>query len=231
MSNENYQFYCLSFNNPTRKESMIRRFETIKINCIFYQGVDKSHPRIAGRDNTRTGCWSCMYGHLDMINDFYYNTDKQYGIFCEDDIFIRKDIKTLLPKIIEEFNINKLDVLLLGHLFPFELNLNNIKHDGYIFCRYTDDIWGAQMYMLSRNQAKVLLDKYSFSSGYADKSLYDNTLTPFSADFTLTKDGNRALVYPLLAIEDNKTKYDDPGQQYARDICFSNNFVKGLFIE
>ena len=240
--NQEYQFYCLSFNNPTRKENMKRIFKTLEIDCIFNEGVDENDIRITGR-NIYTKCWSCMYGHLDMISDFYYNSDKQFGIFCEDDIFIHKDLKILIPKIIEDFNIMKLDVLLLGCLLPLKLDTRfnyeysqfRIKHSSgnYKFHEYPDSMWGAQMYMLSRTHAKKLLDKYSFSSGYADKTNHsnDNTLQPFSSDWTLTKDGNRALISPLLVSEDNKTNYEDKHQMVFHKKCFEAIFVPGLFIE
>ena len=82
--------YCLNFENDVRKKSMRERFDKVDVSAVIYAGVPISDPRIAGRGlipHTEK-CWSCMYGHLDMIRDFVNNDSRQYGIFCEDDIMI-----------------------------------------------------------------------------------------------------------------------------------------------
>ena len=50
------------------------------------------------------------------------------------------------------------------------------------------------MYILSRKHAKYLLDKYY--KNYADE---DND---FISDIIITKDGNRALISPVLSVEE-----------------------------
>jgi GR25 family glycosyltransferase involved in LPS biosynthesis len=248
LSKENYQFYCLSFNNPVRKANMERRFKTAGIDCIMYEGVPPEDNRIEklGRGHIQT-IWSCMYGHLDMISDFVQNTEKEFGIFCEDDIYIHKDLKKLMPQIMKDFNHLQLDVLLLGYLLHFRVEKNNgypeyaLKNpldnsspscdsEIYSYHNYPDGVWGTQMYMLSRTSAKTLLNKYDFSSGYAERTLHDPTLVPFTADWTITKDGNRALITPILAVEDNQTNYEHEGQRNFHRACFDNHFVSELFI-
>ena len=54
-----------------------------------------------------------------MIKDFYFNTKFEYAIFCEDDVYIHKDLKNNISKIINDFKENKLDILLLS-LFNFK---------------------------------------------------------------------------------------------------------------
>ena len=92
-----YQIYCLNYNNETRRIKMEKIFNELGMDCFFYNGVDFSDERINKYNNIISDhtkkCWSCMYGHLDMIHKFYYNTDKEIGIFCEDDIYIHKDFK------------------------------------------------------------------------------------------------------------------------------------------
>ena len=238
--NQNYQFYCLSFNNERRKENMQRIFKDIDINCKIYEGVSSDDVRLSKCTNSHQSVvFSCMYGHLDMINDFYYNTNKDYGIFCEDDIAIHKDLKTLMPNIIRDFSFMKLDVLLLGYLLPFKLEpyVNYIHFPiKYIqpnnqqcrYYNYPNDLWGTQMYMLSRDSAKKLLDKYNY--GYADDSLCNKTDVPFSADWTLTKDGNRAMIYPMLALENNTSYHHDIGQRNLHQGTFNIHYSENLFI-
>ena len=245
---ENIQFYCLNFNNPERKNNMIRRFESLKINCIFYDGVNKSDCRISQSiDDHSKKIWSCMYGHLDMIHKFYYETDKEFGIFCEDDIFLRKDFTEKLPKIASDFKELNLDVLLLGYLSVFRItgsscdfqvkeisknHDNEIINTSYLtYYSFPDYIWGTQMYMLSRNHAKYLLDTYFFE--YAEQSITTNNMIPFSADHILTKNGNRALITPIVAIEDNCTLYDASwgGQLNFHNNCFASHYEANIFIE
>ena len=104
----NYDIYCLSFNNLRRMTAMENRFKQLDIKCSFYDGVDSNDPRIF--NNNGFGAWSCMLGHIDMIKNFYENSEKEYGIFCEDDIFIHKDFNKLIPDIIEDFKLMELDI-------------------------------------------------------------------------------------------------------------------------
>lgn len=236
--NELCAVYCLSYNNQERKLSMENRFKELNINATIYEGVNFNDPRIFGRildDNTKR-VWSFTYGHFDMIEKFYNNTDKEYGIFCEDDILIHKNLSKDITNIIEKFKIMNLDLLLLGYI----LDCTNVKDNNiqdyyqgfdikasfdnsiYKYYNYPDNLWGAQMYMITRKQAKFLLDKYIY--GYADKSLIDKNMTPFSIDWTATKDGRRASIYPMYAIENGKTHYNncDNQEKYHQGSFLSN---------
>lgn len=238
---DNYEFYCLSFNNKERKESMMSRFEKIGIPCNFYEGVTFDDHRIANRMNPNvTGRWSCAYGHLDMIHNFYHNSTKEFGVFCEDDLLIHKDLKSFMPKITKDFKELNLDVLLLSSLLPFKMNeqipgfkrkstsyINSIDKE-YNYYNFVNEVWGTQMYMVSKKQAGVLLDKYY--TDYADMSLNNPDMTPFSADWTLTKDGNRAMIFPMFASENNLKFYEDYNQQVYHDKCYFVNFDKDNFI-
>ena len=244
-NSNNYEFYCLSFNNKERKESMTSRFNKLGINCKFYQGVTFDDKRISDRkiDNNVKRVWSYTYGHMDMIYYFYHNTDKEYGVFCEDDLLIHKDLKNFMPKIISDFEEFNLDVLLLGYLIQFKINENipgfelktsknpnfsNSMDSTYKYHDYQDQVWGAQMYMLSKKQAGILLSKYY--TDYADKSIKDTDMVPFSSDWLLTKDGNRGVIFPMVASEDNLTSYENHGQHTFHKTCFSVNFDKNTFI-
>jgi len=234
-------FYCLSFQNPERKSAMENRFENLGVDIFMYPGVTFDDERIEGRnlDHHTKRAWSFTYGHFDLIREFYFNSEKDYGIFCEDDIFIRKDFIDHLPKIIDNFEAMNLDLLLLGYLTQYTIDEN---HSGFYlkgpkstldhpFSYYNlpDFIWGAQMYMLSRKQAMELIVKYS--PPYADLSLTNNSMTPFNSDWTFTKEGNRALLYPMIALEDGKTKYLDGGQHNYHQECHYNNYAPELFYE
>ena len=234
-------FYCLSYKNPERKAAMENRFKNLGVDVFMYDGVSLDDERIVGRDihDHSKRCWSFTYGHFDLIREFYFNSEKEYGIFCEDDIYIRKDFIDHLPKIIENFEAMKLDLLLLGYLSQHTLNekypgmylKETIVNDEHPFSYYTypDSIWGAQMYMLSKMQASALLDKYS--PPYADLSIGNSSMKSFNSDWTITKEGNRALIYPMFALEDGKTKYADQGQYILHQECHMAHYIKDLFYE
>jgi hypothetical protein len=221
---KNYKIFCLSYNNLERKKLMQSKFEQLELNFVFYDGVNLNDNRIHPESYKK--CWSCMYGHLDMIKMFYNDTELDYGIFCEDDIYIHKDLKKFVPQIIKDFKHLNLDILLLGYLVPFQIKYyyngfhlknNYMEYKDLHYHNFTDDVWGTQMYMLSKKHAQTILEKYDESSGYALKTLTDHTLTPFSADWTITKDGNRALITPCLAVEDGKDcmkQYNNSYEQY-----------------
>ena len=218
--------YCLNFKNEVRAESMKTRFAGL--DAILHPGVPTTDPRIAGRGlipHTEK-CWSCMYGHLDMIREFLEKDSRNYAIFCEDDIMIDSSFKTKLEHVLADFEAMQMDTMLLGYLITYPLvgetngSFGKYRQSIYVDLdttetttfRYYDygDIWGTQMYLLSRKQATRIVEKYA--NGYADEN---RTIAPFSADWTITKEGRRCIVYPMLAIEDGLTSYgDDEGGQH-----------------
>ena len=225
-------FSCLNYKNDERKKQMEERFKNLNINCHFYQGVSFEDERLKNAGNSGR-IISCMYGHLDMICNFYYKTDKEYGIFCEDDIFIDKLLNIKLQDIINDVSIMNLDILLLGYLIPYKIEETyidfRIKHNfidkpySYKYHNYPNDLWGSQMYLLTRKYAKYLLDTYY--TDYYEKSLLDPTLTSFSADWIITKNGNRALIYPMVAVENGEYMSGHCGQDNFHKDCFNANIT------
>ena len=219
-------FYCLSFNNEQRKQSMIDRFKKLNMNVTISEGVNFKDERICNKDISEGSkrVWSTQYGHLDMIHHFYYNTNKEFGVFSEDDILIHKNLPEHLPTIITDFEEMKLDVLLIGYLCAFTINdpIKHLKNSPFIYHHFPDNIWGAQMYMLSRTNAKKLLDKYT-SDYYAVNSLTN-------PDFTITKDGKRALLYPPYVIEDGLTYCSDKNHMDFHKMCHDKYYNPETFI-
>ena len=233
MSN-NYDIYCLSYNNLKRKSQMEERFTKINLKCTFEEGVGINDEKII--NNNGSSSWCCMLGHIGMIKKFYENSEKEFGIFCEDDIYIHKDFEKILPDIIEDFKMMNLDILLLGYLTQFKIESNYIGFDlksinnnlKYVYHNYPNDLWGTQMYMLTKKQSKYILDKYNIE--YAIKSLTDNTLHPFSSDWTITKEGNKALIFPMLAVEISDKKSGHYGQDIFHENCKNLNYDSNIYI-
>jgi len=92
----NIAFYCINFNDEDRKNRMIQRFINQNINLNFVKPVYKDDQRITNIqvcDFTKR-VMSIMLQHMDSISDFYENTEDEYCIICEDDIFISKKLNT-----------------------------------------------------------------------------------------------------------------------------------------
>lgn len=241
---EEVGIFCLSYNNSARRERIGRIFASQGWNVRFYDGVSIDDPRIEGRplaENIKRA-WSIMYGHLDMLK-LFVESGKEFGILCEDDIIIRKDFGTNLTYIVSDFKELGLDVLLLSCLcsnpnfykysnFP-ERPLSDYARHPFRYYAYdsnpTSAVWGTQMYMLHRHQAIFLLDKYS--NGYADKTIHDKSLVHFSSDWTITKEGTKAIIYPLMAIENADVTYADEYQGSCRKKCYDIFYSPDLFGE
>lgn len=241
-ANDLCAFYCLSYKNEERKSALASRFSQLNINVEFYDGVSFDDPRLSIPLENNDGLkksWSYTYGHFDMINKFVTETDKEYGVFCEDDIYLNKNLANDIPTLVEDFKTMNLDLLLLGYLITYKIegfyHGFSIKRDfsnrTHKYHDYPEDLWGAQMYMLSRSHAKQLLKKYY--NGYAEQSINTEcnaNMRPFCSDWTITKEGNKALVYPMYAVEDGKTNYEHGGQHNFHQDCFHRNYNPEQFI-
>jgi hypothetical protein len=222
--NQECSFHCVCYKNPHRHQNMKTRFETLGLNLQIYEGVPPTDHRISitetrqiSQDEQRL--WSIVYGHLDMIQ-LFYDSGKRYGFFCEDDIVVSTQFPIELPQIMYEFDQMRLDILLLGYMITYKIkdwmtgysSKCDFTERPYTYHNYPHGQWGAHLYMLNRAGAKKILDEYSH--GWADKN-YGVEGKPFSPDWTITKTGNRALITPLMAVEDGKDSlehYSHEGQ-------------------
>ncbi len=228
----NIPIYVVNMNDPIRKNKMIKRFDTIGLKYKFTPPVYSTDSRLSvENEKINKRAWSCQLAHLDSIKDFYENTDNEYCIVCEDDILISKNFNRDLPLIIDNFNKLNLDILLLGYLLPFKLQFKiehaNFKFKnmiGYSFNEYPDNLWGSQMYLLKRSYAKFLLDKYTIEFALNDLD------KPYAADWTITKNGNRAMLYPMLAVEEGDTNTTHLGQKQFHKNCFLINYDANIYI-
>lgn len=221
-------FYMINFNDENRKKRMIDRFEYLNLDLQFVNPVYDNDPRLTGT-NLYKRTSSIMLQHLDSIRHFYENTSSKYCVVCEDDIFISKNLASDLPDIINNFEYLQLDVLLLGYLFPYDLHgnwhfpvLKDTKN--YCFHGYPDDIWGSQMYMISRKHAKYLLDTFTI-----DFAIQNLEKIHYNPDWTITKYGKRSLISPMLAVEEGDEKSGHYGQSDFHKQCFEHNYNNDVY--
>jgi GR25 family glycosyltransferase involved in LPS biosynthesis len=231
----NVGFYCINFKDEKRREKMMNRWEALELDLHFVPPVECSDKRLTDLEidianEKRT--WAIMLQHLDSIRHFIENTDKKYCVVCEDDILVSKYLKVDLVEIIQTYEKLDLDVMLLGYLVPYTIHDENhhypLKERNHMFSYhdYPNDLWGSQMYMVSRKHGQKLLDKYTIH--YALQTIDENT--PFSPDWTLTKFGNNAIVYPMIALEEGDTKCDLDSEITFHQKCFKQNYVARVFI-
>jgi len=245
----NIPIYVLNYKNQERQMIMDNQFKICGLDPIFHPGCSFDDSRIQSlanqypniTDHTKK-CWSCMFGHLDMMRDYLDNstTDSDYMICCEDDIILDADFKNKLGDLMVSVREKKIDLLLLGYLitYPlsFESNIGDFRYRGkhayvdletgekidYRFYEYGFEIWGTQMYMVSRAYAEKMVSKYGDGSWLMEN--YGKA--QFSADWILTKESpTRQLMYPMLAIEDGKSVYDHEGQAEYHRLSHSVHIV------
>jgi hypothetical protein len=243
MTEQTYAIYVVNFHDDERKNRMISRFSYSDLSVNFVDPVYQSDPRIASYDisDFERRSWTIFFQHQDSVRHFYEKTDADYGIVCEDDVYISRTLKTDLEEVMRGFREHGFDILLLGYLWPFSLQnddnpyfprimnadpTGNMKEspvgeDKKIFYRkYPDDLWGAHMYMFTREHARKMLERYT--PEYAFSCV--GTPHPFCTDWQFTKWGNRALVVPMLGIEEGDVKTDNVGQIHFHRWCCDANF-------
>lgn len=145
--------------------------------------------------------FAVMKAHLDAIRSFF-RTGCAYGVVCEDDVLIRRSFREDLQHAIAGFESLRLDVLLLGYLLSF----NPVTIEGghrlvfppFVFLSYGEELWGSQMYLVSRASARAILEAFDDAT---------KVTGPYSPDWTITKYGKRACIFPMLAVEEG----DSPG--------------------
>src|SRR5437763_5108821 len=115
-----YEIYVLSYNNCEREERMIKRFNEIKITpniCSFKENDNRVRILIEnGVDKSHAGGLGCFFNFLKLMEDFYANSSKEFGIFLENDVFIKKQLGFDLPNVCYNLKKLNLDVLLIGYL-------------------------------------------------------------------------------------------------------------------
>jgi len=227
-----YAIYVVNFNDEERKTRMSERFAKNGLYAHFVPGVLTTDPRIAPYDITdfEKRSWSILFQHLDSAKHFYENTSADYAIVCEDDIYISKQLKQRMPEIIAGFQQNNLDFLQLGYLWPYPAvsgphfpEVARTHH--HTMHRYPNDLWGAHMYMFSRAHARAMLDR--FTPEYAFSCV--GTASPFCSDWQITKFGNRALLSPVLGVEEGEVKTDHQGQIDYHRACSQAHYSADLF--
>jgi len=224
--------YVVNFMDDERRQRITNRFKGLGLDCHFIHPVTTEDPRIK-QDMIPfyKRSWAILFQHVDSVRQFYEQTTFDYCIVCEDDIYISRNLKEELPKAIELFESANLDILLLSYLWPYTVHESNhhfplkAEGNGFKLHGYPNDLWGAHMYMVSREHAKRMIDR--FTKEYAETQ---EMPTPFCSDWQITKFGERALLVPMVGVEEGGTKTDHEGQNQFHESCFRFNYTAERFL-
>ena len=226
-------FYIVNYKDDERRSKMINRVKSIGMDAIFVNPVSVEDPRICNQpiDEFEKRNWSIFFQHVDSMTHFVENTTFDYCIIAEDDVHLSKDLKNeLINDIIPLYNRNEIDILLLSYLWPFDVaedhyfpvieRTSNFKLQGYPM-----DLWGAHLYMMNRQHAKTLIDLYT-----PEFAIAQTPEKPFCSDWQITKFGKKALIAPMVGVEEGDVKTDHPDQQSFHRRSFEHNFVADKFV-
>ena len=205
----NLPIYIINCYNESRKKRMIDRFKHVDLmptfNCFTdISGIEqKYHMTLTIHDKV-------MLSHMNCIKKFY-ESNKPLGIICEDDIYIHKTLDKEIEKVTTFITNNQYDILLLGYLLnykpPYHYHNLITSFDKYKVYDYNDELWGLQMYMITRKYAKYLLDNFPI------QWKFDNPKKAWASDWIISKNGKRAMIYPMLAVEEGDRICDNDSSQ------------------
>jgi GR25 family glycosyltransferase involved in LPS biosynthesis len=190
-----------------------------------------SDPRIQHLTPGQQPYASLMWNGLDCMEHFLKQTTSQFCIVMEDDIHLKKTFLKDLPLICQDFEDLNLDILLLGYLlncnpslYYKQLGLTPlIKSANYSYFDYGENLWGTQMWMVSRNSAPKYLSKFTMEEMNSGK-------IPWSPDWCTSKYGQKACIYPMLGVENGESLKKDPGQVWFHQQCHLAQYDANLYV-
>lgn len=232
----NMPIYIINYKNEEKRTRMLNRFKLFNIDPIITKSVEENDERLVHTPIEHRRIWSVMLQHMDSINDFYYDHAQcDRCIVCEDDVHISRDFINDVKYLTEQFVALELDILLMGYLLPYNINMETQIHqhyfpitkktDKFVFHEYPQDIWGCQMYMISRKYAKYLLDTYTLE--YAYQNMGKN---PYNPDWIITKNGKKSLIVPMIAVEEGQNQSTNRDQIDYHTRCFQLNYDEQKYI-
>jgi FkbM family methyltransferase len=131
------------------------------INSVISKRFAESNDVVTGRSvhTLNDGTKGCVVSHLKAIQNWYENTDEDYGFFCEDDLSLETiqywnfTWEEFIKKIPEDAECVQL-LTIRGDFETFELRE-----------RQWND-WAATAYIITRDYAKTLIDTYIRNDTY-----------------------------------------------------------------
>jgi hypothetical protein len=136
-------------------EKQLKKHGVKDIRSIISKRFSESNDKITGKYayQLNDGTKGCCVSHLKAIKDWYETTDQEYGFFCEDDLSFDT---------VQYWNFNWDDFINNLHedweciqLFCIRGDFTDIKNRDRLW-----DDWGATAYILKRNYAREIIDRF-----------------------------------------------------------------------
>jgi hypothetical protein len=161
--------------------------------AIISKRFAESNDEIAGKysHTLNDGTKGCVISHIKAIKEWYENTNEDYAFFCEDDLsletvehwnFTWEEFIESLPEDAECVQL----LTIRGDFDTFELRE-----------RYWDD-WGASAYIITRDYAERMINKYIINGVYNLE--LDNDIQPLIENILFTN-GAKSYTIPLFVEE------------------------------
>jgi hypothetical protein len=226
-----YHIYCLNYGDE-RTSTITASFSNVGLadKVTYYKGyniedVKKANNYLPEHHPNAYKIWSVTMGHLEMMK-LFLQTDHQYGIFCENDIYLHKHIKAKIPYYIDKMQELNLEILLLGYLlYRKDVELKKELLPTIYDIRFVP---GAQMYLLTRAKCEEFVNKYNIN--YLINLQYDFNRYAVYPDMIYTVFGKKAAVHPMLAVEYVKENWQpwhnsDMGALTHHKSCYEYNIT------
>ena len=188
--------YYVSLEESTdRQKNLEEQFGECGIipKAIISKRFAESNDIITGKysHTLNDGTKGCVVSHLKAIKEWHENTNETYAFFCEDDLsletieywnFAWKEFIESIPEDAECIQL----LTIRGDFDTFELRE-----------RYWDD-WGASAYIITRDYAERMINKYIINGVYNLE--LDNDIQPLIENILFTN-GGKSYTIPLFVEE------------------------------
>lgn len=153
-----------------------------------------------------------FFNFIRMFEHFLATSQKPYALFMEDDVYLRDTIVVDLESACASMAQHGVQCLLVGYLTyePPERNCWGITPlDDTGLYSYSEFLWGAQGFILSRAQVQLYVTQYTAAYAWDAKRVQ-----MLESDYVFTKPTmqKRALLYPPLVVEEGAASHTDPWQ-------------------
>lgn len=197
--------YCITLEeSKDRQQNIVNQFKKYNVDVILYQSkrFSDSNDIIIGKyvHQLNDGTKGCAVSHIKAIKKWYESTDESYGFFCEDDLSLETinywdfTWEEFIEKIPEDAECIQLLTI------RSDFNTYNLRE------RYWND-WGATAYIITREYAKKIIDKYLIDNEY--KLELETDIMPLVENILFTELG-KVYTVPL----------------FVEDISFQSTFKK-----
>lgn len=234
----NWAYYCLTYRSVPKRTRMQHRFSQLHMQVKFWEGHHALDPECVPPLNELTHAqqnhlwdphaWSVLQGHLMIMRDYLHTSDAPMLCVMEDDVHIHKHFMMEQPVIHAQMCKLDLDVCMLGYLTPHVLASCDHTHEPlcttHAYMDYPHNLYGTQMYVITRSNAERILATYGVGSDWHAHVFTRNLWKP--ADWIITKQGRRACIYPMMAVEEHGggTMYQDAAQTDWHAWCHESQY-------